>query len=167
MSAAAAVRPGTVHDDAGAADAIYVRGLVKRYGSAQALGGIDLRVRSGEVFALLGPNGAGKTTTIEILTGARQRSAGEVLVLGADPARDARAWRARIGIVPQSLGTFADLTVAEAISHFGAFTRPRCPPRRCLTWLGSARSAVCSASGCPVASYGELTSRSASWATRS
>ncbi len=121
MSAATSVRPGAVHDGAGAADAISVRGLVKRYGTAQALGGIDLRVGPGEVFALLGPNGAGKTTTIEILTGASRRSAGQVLVLGADPGRDARAWRARIGIVPQSPGTFADLTVAEVISHFAAF----------------------------------------------
>jgi ABC-2 type transport system ATP-binding protein len=136
VSAAAAVRPGTVHDGAGAADAIHVRGLVKRYGSAQALGGIDLRVRSGEVFALLGPNGAGKTTTIEILTGARQRSAGEVLVLGADPARDARVWRARIGIVPQSLGTFADLTVAEAISHFAAFYPAPLPTGQVLDLVG-------------------------------
>jgi ABC-2 type transport system ATP-binding protein len=95
--------------------------MVKRYGPVQALGGIDLRVGFGEVFALLGPNGAGKTTTIEILTGARRRSGGQALVLGIDPGRDARGWRARIGIVPQSLGTFADLTVAEVISHFAAF----------------------------------------------
>jgi ABC-2 type transport system ATP-binding protein len=127
------------------ADAIYVHGLVKRYGPARALGGIDLRVGSGEVFALLGPNGAGKTTTIEILTGARQRSAGEVLVLGADPGRDARAWRARIGIVPQSLGTFADLTVAEAISHFAAFYPAPLSTAQVLdlVGLGAQRGTLC------------------------
>jgi len=136
MSAASPVRSGAVGDGTGATDAIDVRGLVKRYGPAQALGGIDLTVGHGEVFALLGPNGAGKTTTIEILTGARRRSAGEVLVLGVDPGRDARGWRAKIGIVPQSLGTFADLTVAEAVSHFAAFYPAPLPVAQVLDLVG-------------------------------
>jgi ABC-2 type transport system ATP-binding protein len=136
VSAATPARLGPVHDGAGAADAIDVRGLVKRYGPVQALRGIDLRVGSGEVFALLGPNGAGKTTTIEILTGARRRSGGQALVLGADPGRDARGWRARIGIVPQSLGTFADLTVAEVIGHFAAFYPAPLPTMQVLDLVG-------------------------------
>jgi ABC-2 type transport system ATP-binding protein len=59
--------------------------------------GIDLEVSRGEIFAFLGPNGAGKTTTVEILEGFRTRSAGEVSVLGADPARAGGAWRDRVG----------------------------------------------------------------------
>lgn len=64
-----------------------VRGLRKSYDSVEAVRGIDLRVEAGEIFAFLGPNGAGKTTTVEILEGYRRRDAGEVSVLGTDPAR--------------------------------------------------------------------------------
>ena len=67
--------------------AIRVAGLAKRYGSHEALRGIDFEIAAGEVFGLLGPNGAGKTTTIEILEGYRERDAGEVEVLGEDPQR--------------------------------------------------------------------------------
>ncbi len=66
--------------------AVDVRGLVKSYQGTQAVRGIDLAIRKGEVFALLGPNGAGKTTTVEILEGYRTRDHGEVSVLGVDPA---------------------------------------------------------------------------------
>ena len=65
---------------------VSVRGLMKRYGSHEAVAGIDLEVRRGEIFAFLGPNGAGKTTTVEILEGFQQRTEGEVSVLGHDPA---------------------------------------------------------------------------------
>ncbi len=70
--------------------AISVSGLRKSYGELEAVRGIDLHVDVGEVFALLGPNGAGKTTTVEILEGHRERTSGEVSVLGHDPARNAR-----------------------------------------------------------------------------
>ena len=74
---------------ADASPAIEVRGLEKRYGEHEAVRGIDIEVRRGEVFGLLGPNGAGKTTTVEILEGYRTRTGGEVSVLGYDPARAA------------------------------------------------------------------------------
>ena len=74
---------------------ISVRGLRKSYGDLEAVRGIDLEVAPGEIFAFLGPNGAGKTTTVEILEGYRERSAGEVDVLGQDPGRPTRAWRER------------------------------------------------------------------------
>jgi energy-coupling factor transporter ATP-binding protein EcfA2 len=76
--------------DCGGGLAIRVRGLRKRYGDVEAVRGIDLTVWKGEIFAFLGPNGAGKTTTVETLEGYRHRDAGEVEVLGADPARPAR-----------------------------------------------------------------------------
>jgi len=108
--------------------AISVRGLCKRYRGAAAVDGIDLDIRRGEIFALLGPNGAGKTTTIEILEGHRRKDGGEVSVLGADPSRADRAWRARIGIVPQTQITAGELTVREMVSQFGAyFPDPRDP----------------------------------------
>jgi ABC-2 type transport system ATP-binding protein len=101
--------------------AISVRGLRKSYGTHTAVAGLDLTVRSGEVFALLGPNGAGKTTTVEILEGYRRRDGGEVTVLGVDPDGAGQDWRARVGIVLQGTGEFDDLTVAEVVHHFAAF----------------------------------------------
>ena len=87
--------------------AIEVRGLRKAYGEHEAVRGIDFAVRRGEVFGLLGPNGAGKTTTVEILEGYRDRSGGDVCVLGMDPAARAAELRERIGIVLQSSGSTA------------------------------------------------------------
>jgi len=101
--------------------AIRVRGLHKKYGEAVAVAGLDLDVARGECFALLGPNGAGKTTTVEILEGYRPRTAGEVTVLGTDPAKPTRQWRARVGIVLQGAGEFEALTVAEVVRHFAAY----------------------------------------------
>jgi ABC-2 type transport system ATP-binding protein len=101
--------------------AVTVRGLVKRYAGRAVVDGLDLEVRRGECFALLGPNGAGKTTTIELLEGVRRRDAGEVRVLGEDPATAGRAWRARIGVVSQGEGAGQALSVREALDHFAAY----------------------------------------------
>jgi ABC-2 type transport system ATP-binding protein len=105
---------------------ISVAGLRKSYGELEAVCGIDLEVAAGEVFAFLGPNGAGKTTTVEILEGYRNRSAGDVTVLGADPARVDRRWRERIGIVLQDSEMHPELTVRESLELFaGYYRRPR------------------------------------------
>jgi ABC-2 type transport system ATP-binding protein len=101
--------------------AVKVRGLTKRYGDVQAVRGIDLDIRAGEVFAVLGPNGAGKSTTVEILEGYRRRDSGEVSVLGADPASPTREWRSRIGIVLQTANDAAELTVRETVRHFAGY----------------------------------------------
>jgi ABC-2 type transport system ATP-binding protein len=82
--------------------AIEIDGLRKSYGGFEAVRGLSLRVRRGEIFAFLGPNGAGKTTTVEILEGFRSRDAGDVRVLGVDPAHGGRDWRARIGVATSS-----------------------------------------------------------------
>jgi ABC-2 type transport system ATP-binding protein len=108
------------------APAIEVRDLVKRYGELEAVRGIDISVDRGEVFGLLGPNGAGKTTTVEILEGYRERSGGEVSVLGEDPARRSIELRRRIGIVLQSGGIYSHVTPREALRHWASFyPRPR------------------------------------------
>jgi ABC-2 type transport system ATP-binding protein len=105
---------------------ISVRGLRKSYGDLEAVRGIDLDVTRGEVFAFLGPNGAGKTTTVEVLEGYRERSAGEVSVLGEDPASAGRSWREGIGIVLQNNKLDPYLTVREALGLFaGYYRRPR------------------------------------------
>ena len=105
---------------------VEVRGLRKRYKEFEAVRGIDFDIRRGETFALLGPNGAGKSTTIEILEGYRDRSAGEVRVLGADPQHGGLAWKARLGIVLQSTGETGTATVREQLRHFaGLYPNPR------------------------------------------
>ncbi|HTU77669.1 MAG TPA: ABC transporter ATP-binding protein [Solirubrobacteraceae bacterium] len=101
--------------------AIEVRALSKRYGDFEALRGIDIEVRRGEVFGLLGPNGAGKTTTVEILEGYRARTGGQVSVLGYDPAGRSLELRKRIGIVLQSGGIYSHITPREALRHWASF----------------------------------------------
>ena len=101
--------------------AIEVRGLRKSYGTLEAVRGIDLHVSKGEVFALLGPNGAGKTTTVEILEGHRDRTAGDVQVLGYDPERNERGLKERIGVVLQSTGVEPFLSVEESIDLFRGY----------------------------------------------
>jgi ABC-2 type transport system ATP-binding protein len=103
---------------------IEVRGLRMRYGSVEVLEGVEFTARRGEVLVLLGPNGAGKTTTVEILEGFRRRSAGEVRVLGVDPAKGGEDWRARIGIVLQSWRDHGRWKVRELLAHMGRYYEP-------------------------------------------
>ena len=97
--------------------AVRVRGLRRHYGETKAVDGVDLDIVRGEVLALLGPNGAGKTTTTEILEGYRKRDAGDVDVLGVDPAHGDGRWRSRLGIVLQSASDLGDLTVEESVAR--------------------------------------------------
>jgi ABC-2 type transport system ATP-binding protein len=101
--------------------AIEIDGLRKSYGAFEAVRGLSLRVRRGEIFAFLGPNGAGKTTTVEILEGFRHRDAGDVRVLGIDPEHGDRAWRSRIGIVLQEGEAQPELTVRETLELWAAY----------------------------------------------
>jgi ABC-2 type transport system ATP-binding protein len=101
--------------------AVSVKDLHKRYGSHEAVRGIDFDIEAGEVFGLLGPNGAGKTTTVEILEGYRTRDSGTVEVLGQDPQRADLAWRDRIGVVLQSSAMYPNLSVAESLELFAGY----------------------------------------------
>ena len=110
-----------IRDVSDTSPAIEVRDLHKRYGDYEAVRGIDIVVQRGEVFGLLGPNGAGKTTTVEILEGYRERSSGDVSVLGHDPAERSIELRRRIGIVLQSGGIYSHITPREALAHWASF----------------------------------------------
>ena len=108
---------------------ITIRGLSKTYATGvEALRPIDLDVERGEIFALLGPNGAGKTTLIGIVCGTVIASAGTVIVDGHDIARDYRAARSRIGLVPQELTAGAFETVLATVAFTrGLFGKPKAP----------------------------------------
>jgi ABC-2 type transport system ATP-binding protein len=105
---------------------IEVSGLRMSYNGFEAVRGIDLHVKRGEIFTFLGPNGAGKTTTVEILEGHRKRTAGDVRVLGVDPEHADRSWRARVGVVLQSSRAEPQLTVRECLHLYaGYYPAPR------------------------------------------
>ncbi len=100
---------------------VTVEGLRKSYGDTERIHSISFEVRSGEIVGFLGTNGAGKTTTIEILEGYRSRNAGNVSVLGVDPAHATRAWRNRIGLVLQECELDPVYSVRETVSIFARY----------------------------------------------
>jgi ABC-2 type transport system ATP-binding protein len=112
------------------------------YDGLQAVRGIDLRVRRGEIFAFLGPNGAGKTTTVEILEGHRTRTGGEVRVLGIDPAHADSAWRGRVGVVLQTSRVEPDLTVEECLKLYAGYYTSPLPVREVIKLVGLERKAT-------------------------
>ena len=115
---------------------ISVRGLRKSYGHIEAVRGLDLDVEAGEIFAFLGPNGAGKTTTVEILEGYRDRSAGEVSVLGEDPRRAPRDWYEGVGIVLQQCRMPPQLTVRETVEQYAGYYRDSRPVDETIALAG-------------------------------
>jgi ABC-2 type transport system ATP-binding protein len=120
---------------------ISARGLRKSYGETEAVRGVDLEVRRGEIFAFLGPNGAGKTTTVEILEGYRGRDGGEAEVLGADPAKVTRAWRERVGIVLQQCRMAPELTVRETLELYAGYYREARSVAETIAHVGLAEKA--------------------------
>lgn len=116
--------------------AVEVTQLVKEYAALRAVDGVDLMIESGEVFALLGPNGAGKTTAVEIMEGHRERTSGEVRVLGFDPATGGRDFRERIGIVLQESAVEPELTVSEVIDVYGDVFPKRRPTGELIELVG-------------------------------
>ncbi len=105
---------------------VTVERLTTCYGEFVAVDDVSFEVSAGEVVAVLGPNGAGKTTTIETLEGFLEPTSGTVRVLGADPSRGGRAWRARVGLVLQSTSLDAEATVHDLLAVFaGLYPSPR------------------------------------------
>ena len=112
------------------ANAIEVHGLQKSFGSARALAGLDLTVRTGEVHAFLGPNGAGKTTTLRILLGLLKADGGEARLLGGDPWRDATRLHRRLAYVPGDVTLWPNLSGGEIIDLIGRLRGGLDPGRR-------------------------------------
>ena len=107
-----------------------IRDRRKSFGRTQALDGLDLTVRTGEVHAFLGPNGAGKTTTIRILLGLLRKDGGEAGLLGGDPWRDAVRLHARLAYVPGDVTLWPSLTGGEIIDLLARLRGGAADPRR-------------------------------------
>jgi ABC-2 type transport system ATP-binding protein len=103
--------------------AIETANLTRRFGAFEAVSGLTLSVRSGEIFGFLGPNGAGKTTTIRMLCGLLVPSEGTACVAGLDVARDAEGVKRRVGYMPQRFSLYGDLTVEENLDFFAGVYR--------------------------------------------
>jgi ABC-2 type transport system ATP-binding protein len=99
-------------------DAISLTDVVKRYGAVEALAGLTLAVRQGEMFGLIGPDGAGKSTAIRLICGLLHPDAGEVRVFGLDPARHHRRISELVGYLSQRFSLYGDLTIDENIAFF-------------------------------------------------
>ena len=115
---------------------VSVRGLVKRYGAVTAVDGLDLELAPASVLALLGPNGAGKSTTVDVCTGFATADAGEVRVLGADPAGAPDALRARIGVMPQGGGAYPGVRAGEMLALVAACAAHPLDPAWLIDVLG-------------------------------
>ncbi len=100
---------------------IYARGLVKRFGDFTAVDGIDLQVAPGEAFGFLGPNGAGKSSTMRMISCVSLPTAGELRILGMDPARDGTTIRGRLGVCPQLDNLDPDLNVRENLTTYARY----------------------------------------------
>ncbi|WP_354699356.1 Linearmycin resistance ATP-binding protein LnrL [Paraconexibacter sp. AEG42_29] len=98
--------------------ALEIVGVRRRYGATAALDGVDLAIEPGTVLALLGPNGAGKSTLVRLCAGLERPNEGTVRVLGEDPRRSLAA-RRRVGVAPQEIGIYPQLTVAQNLRAFG------------------------------------------------
>ncbi len=96
---------------------IEASGLTKKYGAATAVDHISFSVGRGEIFGLLGPNGAGKTTTILMMLGLTDISAGDIRVLGFDPAREPLSVKRRVGYLPDTVGFYDQLTAADNLRY--------------------------------------------------
>ncbi len=100
--------------------ALSLRGLGKDYGTRRAVGVVDLEVERGECLGLLGPNGAGKTTTISMACGVITPSRGSVAIGGIDLKQDPHGAKRKLGLVPQELAIYEDLSATQNLAYFGA-----------------------------------------------
>ncbi len=126
-------------------EAVFVEHLSKRFGELAAVDDVSFAVPEGQLVGVLGPNGAGKTTTLEMLEGFLAPTSGTIRILGVDPRRGGRAWRARVGLVLQSTSLDPELTVRETLDLYAALYPRPWPVREVLGLIdlaGDARTRV-------------------------
>ena len=123
--------------DPSTAPVIDIRGLTKSFGRTQALDGLDLEVKAGEVHGFLGPNGAGKSTTIRVLLGLLRADGGDVRLLGGDPWADAAELHRRLAYVPGDVRLWPNLSGGEVIDLLGRLRGGLDPQRRAGCWSSS------------------------------
>lgn len=100
-------------------NAIQIHNLAKSFGELQAVKGVNLDIPAGETFSLLGPNGAGKSTTIAMLCGLLAPDSGDALIMGHSITREPLAAKARLGVVPQDIAIYPDLSPRENLAFWG------------------------------------------------
>ncbi|MBE3561755.1 MAG: ABC transporter ATP-binding protein [Ktedonobacteraceae bacterium] len=105
--------PGVPHAE------VEVQYLVKRYGSFEAVKGVSFSIHRGEIFGLLGPNGAGKSTLINMMCGYLRPTIGDTLIRGLSVKKQANTVKYMIGVVPQEMALYADLTALDNLRFFG------------------------------------------------
>jgi len=98
---------------------VEVKGLKKSFGNVQAVNGADFHILNGEIFSLLGPNGAGKTTSISMICGLITPDEGDAFIMGHSIRSDATAARAALGVVPQDIALYPDLSARENLNFWG------------------------------------------------
>ncbi len=121
MAIAPAPAPDAVSSAPAAVPVLHCAGLRKRFGDRQAVDGVGFDIAPGETYGLLGPNGAGKTTTISMICGILRRDEGEVVVDGERLDVGTTHAKRLVGVVPQDLAIYPDLTAAENLDYFGRF----------------------------------------------
>ncbi len=120
--------------------AVEIRGLVKNYGHTKAVAGLSMSAAQGQITAVLGPNGAGKTTTVEICEGYKRADEGTVRVLGLDPARDGKALRERVGVMPQAPGIPTTARASDYLKVLASFYATPIEPGTLIRQLGLTES---------------------------
>lgn len=110
-------------------NAIKTEGLVKNYGNIQALRGVNLNVKRGEIFGFLGPNGAGKTTTIRCMLDLIRPQAGSIRILGIDPQKDPVTVRSKVGYIPGEMSLETNLKVKDQLRYFNDLRGQEHDPR--------------------------------------
>ena len=99
---------------------LEIRELSKEFGDFKAVDGINLTVKQGEIYGLLGPNGAGKSTIINMICGLLSKSSGEIFILNKNAQKNSNDIKREIGIVPQEIAIYEDLTALENVIFFGS-----------------------------------------------
>jgi ABC-2 type transport system ATP-binding protein len=101
-------------------DIVKIKGLTKKFGDFTAVDNIELTIKEGEIYGLLGPNGAGKSTTINMICGLITTTKGSIEILGKDNSKNSNFTKRNIGVVPQDIAVYEDLTSMENVKFFAS-----------------------------------------------